>query len=235
MKNSIYKSWLAQLQWMEKSLEKKKARLTPLNIKPPVSIESVEQLEQKLEVTYPNDFKKTLTEFAGALHFDWCLDVEKEELPKGLNEVQYGGGRGYIWDFNELENAYSNYRCIMENLNEIDLEIYEELEENHEEIKHFWSDKIPFISVPNGDLIAFGEEGKGYPVFYLSHETYELNVFKLGDDFTDFINKWINIGCAGPEEWVLYPFSKRDENDKESQLQLRNSNIKKWKEWLNSE
>ncbi len=106
--------------------------------------------------------------------------------------MQYGGGRGYIWDFDELENAYSGYTCLIENLEEIDLEIYKELKEDYEKIKHFWCTKIPFLSILNGDLIAFGKKEKGYPVFYLSHETYEFNIFKLGDNFIDFMNKWTN-------------------------------------------
>ena len=57
---------------------------------------------------------------------------------------------------------------------------------------------------------------------------HEVHGRRLGLDFTDFMTRWSNLGCPGPEFYLLEPFHDR------RQRLLRDSGpvVERWKAWI---
>ena len=89
---------------------------------------------------------------------------------------------------------------------------------------HYY-DKIPFIEVPNGDLIVFDLKGH---VIYLSHDDGPLHGAKLADNFIEFISLWSNIGCVGTESEQFAVFY----DEVNQKLMDVDPKIDRWKQWL---
>ena len=92
-------------------------------------------------------------------------------------------------------------------------------------------DRLPFMEVGNGDLIAFDkrEGGRNCPVVYLSHDNDEgFHDRRLGVNFVDFMTRWTNLGCPGPDYGGMLPFYS-------NRLKLLNSEgrlVKRWRRGL---
>ncbi len=56
-----------------------------------------------------------------------------------------------------------------------------------------------------------------------------MHGYKLGRDFTDFIDRWSSLVCPGAEDWQMKPFvdSPTGEIDPDS------ANAQAWREWFN--
>jgi hypothetical protein len=235
MNNETWEEWLQNFNWiMEVSrnkhwnkfkwrplreMQKKKGwNIDDLEIVAPVKREEMEKLEKLTSQTFPEDFKTVLCEYASAVHLNWHMHEESVEEFKGIFG---GGGNGYLWDFELLEYIHEDYLSWL---------------------KDCWTDpndwyggvyynKVPFISVPNGDLIAFDKKivnGQS-EVIYLSHDEGQLHGHRLAKNFVEFISKWSNIGCVGTEEWQISPFY--DFENKE--IYSDGDAVRKWKNILN--
>lgn len=69
-----------------------------------------------------------------------------------------------------------------------------------------WLTSVPFIAVPNGDIIAFDirETADDPPIVYLDHEgAYHR---PLASSFETFLYQWERLCYAGPEIWMLGDF-----------------------------
>lgn len=117
------------------------------------------------------------------------------ELPDQLREVFCGE---CSWDLNRLIDVEETRQdwvkeCFPNEYNDYD---------------KIWHYKFGFMNVRNGDCIAFDMSNypDETPIIYLSHEDGEGHGVKLGKNFEDFIDKWTQIGCIGPEDWQLIPF-----------------------------
>lgn len=69
-----------------------------------------------------------------------------------------------------------------------------------------WRGKLAFQEAPTGDLLALDLEAPGSPVVYLSQEGGALHGAVLGASFTDFIDRWSQVGFAGPEDFQIERF-----------------------------
>jgi len=71
----------------------------------------------------------------------------------------------------------------------------------------WWAAAFPFLGVPNGDLIALdlGGEDSRPPVIYLNHEEPGGSI-RLAESLEVFLERWTQLGCVGPEIWVLRHF-----------------------------
>jgi hypothetical protein len=90
---------------------------------------------------------------------------------------------------------------------------------------------VPFIAVPNGDFIAFSKTivNGCSEVIYLSHDDGRLHGRRLAGTFVEFISRWSNIGCVGPEDWQLVPFYDFERG----QISFDSPSVLKWKSLLN--
>ena len=83
-----------------------------------------------------------------------------------------------------------------------------------------------FLADPFQYLAELRDAG---PVVYLSHEGDEdLHGRRLGLDFAEFMTRWSNLGCPGPEMWALEPFYDR----RERRLRDAGPAVDRWKEWV---
>ena len=217
MNKEIWNDWLARIEWILAIAKKRNWDYSELTIREPISKKAFEILEKELNLEYPADFKEILTNYSAGLLMDW--QIEGEETEDEFEEIFCGGGHGYLWNFATLRDHYKN----VHNWKEI---CFPNPEDDYDKV---WYNKIPFLDVPNGDVIAFGEKTeKGNQVVYLSHDGSEFHGQILGENFIDFINKWTQIGCVGTEDWQFEPFYNYDNKKLLDDLSV----LKKWKEWL---
>lgn len=218
MNQQIWQTWIKNINWILEISKKRSWDIENLEIKEPVRPEQIEKLEKELEIEYPVDFKKILTEYSSGLKLNWQIVGEE---PEGeFSEIFCGAGDGYLFDFKELGYCFDSYKGWIE-------DCFSNPDDEYDKI---WHNKIPFINVPNGDIIAFGEkEGDNFPVIYLSHEDGALHGCRLGIDFTDFLSRWTNLGCIGTEDWQFEPFYDFENKI----LNLTGEVIDRWKKWLN--
>ncbi len=217
MNKGIWDNWIERIEWILSIAQKRNWDYSELTIKKPVSENAFEILEKELNLEYPADFKEVLTKYSSGILMDW--QIEGEETEGEFRQIFCGGGRGYLWDFDFLREDYKNIQGWI-------TECFSNLEDDCDKI---WHNKIPFLHVPNGDVIAFGDKTeKGNQVVYLSHEGDGFHGQILGGNFIDFINKWTQLGCVGTEDWQFEPFY-----DYRKKTMLSDKTIlDKWIKWL---
>jgi hypothetical protein len=190
-------------------------------VKEVVHIDTVNALEHKLGIQYPADFKDILTKYSSGLLMGW--QVTDDDEPQGEFRNIFCGASGvsehkqnpFLWDFDKLEEVYKDYIGWI-------TDCYNDPTDSYG--KHYYN-KVPFISVLNGDLIAFDTNGQ---VVYLSHDDGPLHGEKLADNFIEFITLWSNLGCVGTESEQFAVFYDKD-NEK---LMSDGPKIDRWKKWL---
>lgn len=142
-----------------------------------------------------------------------------EEAEGDFREIFCGAGHGYLWDFDTLRNDYKNTQGRIS-------ECFSNPEDEYDRV---WHNKIPFLDVPNGDVIAFGKRTEsGNQVVYLSHEGDDFHGQILGDNFIDFINKWTQLGCVRTECWHFEPFYDYETK----KLLTDKTKLDSWNKWL---
>lgn len=76
--------------------------------------------------------------------------------------------------------------------------------------EQIWHDKLAIINVPNGDVIAIGNNPS--EVVYFSHEGDDMHGKILGESLWSFLDFYSRIGFAGSEDWQLEPFFDFERN-----------------------
>ncbi len=235
MNQDIWKEWLNNFKWITKvaetkgwnefkweplkEMESKGWNIYDLQIEKPTTKERINAMEQSTNQIFPNDFVEVMTKFSSAVRLNWHMNNDEIE---GFEEVFCGGGYGYLWDVELLVEIHKNYLGWLRDC----------WTDPNDSYGGIYYDKVPFISVPNGDLIVFNKEivnGKS-EVIYLSHDDGELHGKRLAKNFVEFISKWSNIGCVGTEEWQFSPFY----DFKNEELSSTSEQVVKWKEILNN-
>lgn len=217
MNKEIWNNWMNRIEWILSIAEKRNWDYSELTIKKPISENAFKILEKELNLEYPTDFKEVLTKYSSGLLMDW--QIEGEETEGEFWQIFRGPGRGYLWDFDTLRDDYKNIQGWI-------TICFSNPEDDYHKI---WYNKIPFLNVPNGDVIAFGDKTeKGNEVVYLSHEGDNFHGGVLGDNFIDFIDKWTQLGCIGTEAWQFDPFYNYETKKLLSDLTV----LEKWKKWL---
>ena len=218
--NNLCDGWLDKIQKFREKAQKKKWDVGPLSMAPPIEINNFYELENQHKIQYPDDFKEVLTSFCSELQFIWFKD-ESSKLPSTLSEIFSGGGDGIPWSFKELPTIIDSYKGWIDTC----------FPNPDDEYDKVWHNKAPFLGIDNGDIIAFDTPVDGISqVVYLSHDGDEFHGSVLGTSFIDFVSKWIDIGCVGPESWQLEPFY----NSKNKELDVNCSNSLEWKKVLSN-
>ena len=217
MNNETWNQWIDRIEWILGIAKKRNWDYSDLTIKKPISEKAFDILENELNIIYPEDFKETLTKYSSGILMNW--QIEGEETEGEFREIFCGAGRGYLWDFNTLRDDYKNIKSW----------ISECFPNPNDEYDKVWYNKVPFLDVPNGDVIAFGDKTEfGNQVIYLSHEGDDFHGQILGENFIDFMNKWTQLGCVGTEDWQFEPFY-----DYEKKAMLSDKTIlNRWIKWL---
>lgn len=235
MNNEIWQQWLANFKWIAEISEKcrwhtfKSIPVTELGkdkgwdvhqleVKPAVEMARIKDLEKATNQTYPDDFKLVMARYSSGVHLNWHMGDSKVA---GFDDVFCGCGYGYIWDFEVLEEVYKDYVGWITDC----------WTDPSDDYGGVYYDKVPFISVPNGDLIAFSKTivNGCSEVIYLSHDDGRLHGQRLARTFVEFISRWSNIGCVGPEDWQIVPFYDFERR----YISFDSPSVLKWKSLLN--
>lgn len=213
----LWNKWKSDWNWILTVAENRNWDYNDIEIKKIITEDQISKLEHEIKIKLPKDFKQVLKEYSSGIYLNWHMD---DDEIKGFEAIFCGGSDGILWDFDQLDQMYKNYEdwvksCFPNPDNEYD---------------KIWHNKIPFLGVGNGDIIAFDIiEGKSeYPVVFLSHDGSDFHGNRLAENFIEFITNWSNIGCVGTEDWILEIFY-----DFENQKLMTNSPvIDEWKQAL---
>lgn len=194
--------WMMSLHALHRKMQRVCGDDATLTIRGPATYLDVEKVEADIERCLPADLKVLFTSCAAKLDFWWSLSASarmglSEPLPEELEEVTFGH---LDLDLEAIPDRWVNWTAwedYFENPQE-----YEGAESAYE-----FDDLFPVFSLPNGDMIALvtRSDANGQ-VIYLSHEGGQFDQAVLADGFSQFMDTWLELGCPGPECWLLEPF-----------------------------
>lgn len=160
----------------------------------PATKEEVEELEKNLSQNIPTSLKYFLLNFSKELSFRAFLPDDCE-LPEELEEIFSACFTISLDEILDGEESRKNWvnSCFEDPDNEYD---------------KVWHNKLGFMTVENGDVIAFDllDDKEDKKVVYLSHDDGEGHGWVLGDNFASYLEKLILIGGCGSEECQMTPF-----------------------------
>ena len=195
------------------------AEVQPLRVLPPAKEEVLAMIERQVGLPIPESYRMILARYSACVDFRWQLP-DRTELPHEVRQIFAGG---LYWDDKQIVQTYEGYQGWLTNC----------FSNPDNEYDRVWHGKFPVLHVPNGDMIGIETAGehKG-AVVYLSHDGADLHGYRLGNDFEDFVDRYIALGCPGPEEWQLEPFLPNST----SGIQIDCPNARLWLSFvLNSE
>ncbi|MGC5325190.1 SMI1/KNR4 family protein [Brevibacillus sp. SYSU BS000544] len=188
-------------------------------VKPPATLEQIEDAENKLGVKLPPSFRTAMLEFSAGVEFSWRLPDDEDvsiPLPQDFRGIF---GSDCSWNLFELVEIDDNRKSWVQNVFPDPTDPYDCV----------WHNKLAFKDISNGDFLAFDlENGPDYSVVYLSHDDGEGHGYRLGNNFIDFMNRWTRIGCPGSEDWQMIPFV----TSSNSGIEPDGEKAKKWREWF---
>jgi hypothetical protein len=190
----MWNDWVTRWKKTSEAIKLLGGESDGVSIGKPVSEKQVVEIEAKLGYRLPESFRDVVLNFAGSVDFGWQLN-DCIELPEEFVGI-FGGE--CIWNINELieiDEARKDW-------------VRECFPDEEDEYDRIWHNKLAFMHIANGDMIAFDLENypESTPVVYLSHDGSDSHGYILGQDFKDFINRWTRIGCPGAEDWQMMPF-----------------------------
>jgi hypothetical protein len=92
-----------------------------------------------------------------------------------------------------------------------------------ENSKYISQNFIPFIKIPNGDLIAIDPDPKKQHIYYVAHDDDSV---KISNSLIEFLTEWEKCCYIGPESWDLEKYgglgpNKHLNGNTESAIRLR--------------
>lgn len=194
-------------------------------------------VEAQLNRPIPASFRSVLTGYSSHLELRWFLKRNtkprklrkkslsllkpQEKLPVWIEPPEQLKGifSGHCyWNLNDLIPLEKERQDWVENC-------FPNVDDPYDSV---WHNKLAFLPVGNGDMLAIDLLVQEGPVVYLSHEDGDLHGTVLGNDFSDFIDRWSLIGFVGAEDWQLENFLHSETNG----LDPYGENAKAWREWF---
>ncbi len=171
---------------------------TPLHCDDPATERAVREVERRIRQSLPPALRGVFTSFSQGFGFTWSLGEPLRGLTPPASTRVWGG-------FREIRlKALPGLVATVRDLNR---------ELNEHGAASAVTDALPFYAIGNGDFLALDNQGA---VIYLAYESVEHHGVLLGRDFVSFMDQWSQIGCIGPEIWMLEPFLGREGIDPES-------------------
>ncbi len=195
-----YKQVINKIDWL---LDIAKRKNWTITLKPfidkPATVAEIDSVEKQIGKTIPEDLRKLFL-FSRHLEFSYQFDETlSEEFSQNFSGDIY-------WNLNSLAEQCINFQEWIKA--SIDPEYNDR--EAIEIAKKLWQDKLPLMDVPNGDIIAIGNNPS--EILYFSHEGDTMHGKILGDNLWNFLDFYSRIGFAGSEDWQLEPFFDFDKN-----------------------
>lgn len=198
--NQTYSQVLSKIDWLIEIAKRKNWRITrgPF-IDRPATAEEIVTVERQIGTPIPDDLK-CLFLLTRHLEFSYQFDeILSEEFRSNFSGDIY-------WNLNTLANQFINFQewlkaSLDPKYNDPDaIAITEKI----------WHGKLALMDVPNGDIIAIGNNPS--EVIYFSHEGDDMHGKILGVNLWSFLDFYSRIGFAGSEDWQLEPFYDFDKN-----------------------
>jgi hypothetical protein len=196
----IYKQVLSKIDWL---LDIAKRKNWTITLKPfigkPATISEINNVEKQIGKTIPEDLKNLFL-FSRHVEFSYQFDETLSE------EFRQNFSGDIYWNLDTIVDQYANFQewiktSLDPKYNDLDA---------IEVTKKIWIDKLPIMDVPNGDIIAVGNNPS--EVIYFSHEGDNMHGKILGETLWTFLDFYSRIGFAGSEDWQLEPFYDFEKN-----------------------
>jgi hypothetical protein len=172
-------------------------------------------VEARMELHLPEAFRVVLEQLSAAVSLRWQLPIDRRP-PEPLRGIFSGGCE---WSLADLPLLEFQRRHWVE-------QVFPDPENPYDRV---WHEKLAFQAAPNGDLIALDLHVATFGrVVYLSHDDGGGHGYTLGQDFTEFIDKWTQLGCPGPEDWQMLPFVE----SATSGIDAYGANARLWRDWF---
>jgi hypothetical protein len=218
--------WITKLHALHRQIQPLCGQDAKLTINPPATYLDVERVEIEIGRSLPAELKELFTHCAAKIDFSWSLWSWSpgragllKPFPEELAEVTFGC---FDLDLKALPDCWVNWTAWEDCFENPDQ--YEGGESAYES-----DDLFPFLSLPNGDVIALVTRGDASgQVVYLSHEGGQFDEAILADSLARFMDTWLELGCPGPECWLLKPFY----DWQTERLVATNNSALRWKEIL---
>lgn len=193
MTTNIFENWAARWEQTISAVQKVvKTESWRLQINPPVTLSEIKTVEDSLGFKLPESFKEVLCNFSANVDFYWFL--REFSFPPPLDFISHGICSWAVDDLVSLEED----RLQWLSLSTGDDSPYEIIK-----------DKMCFLTVGNGDKLAIDlkKNSDGQVVYLACHfDDEQGHGYLLGENFIDFIDRWTQIGCIGPEIWETIEF-----------------------------
>lgn len=195
-----YKQVINNIDWL---LDIAKRKNWTITLKPfidrPATVAEIDSVEKQIGKTIPDALRKLFL-FSRHLEFRYQFNETLSE------EFRQNFSGDIYWNLNSLAEQYNNFKEWIKA--SIDSEYNDS--EAIEITEKIWQDKLPLMDVPNGDIIAIGNNPS--EIIYFSHEGDTMHGKILGDNLWNFLDFYSRIGFAGSEHWQLEPFYDFDKN-----------------------
>ncbi|OJW74714.1 SMI1/KNR4 family protein [Spirosoma sp. 48-14] len=195
-----YKQVINKIDWLMEIAKRKNWTIT---LKPfidrPATLTEIDSIEKQIGKTIPDDLRKLFL-FSRHLEFSYQFDETLSE------EFRQNFSGDIYWNLNSLAEQYSNFQEWIKASIDPEYNDREAIEITEKQ----WRDKLPFMDVPNGDVIAIGNNPS--EIIYFSHEGDSMHGKILGDNLWSFLDFYSRIGFAGSEDWQLEPFFDFEKN-----------------------
>ena len=186
-----------------------------LLIEPPASMQTLEAVEEELQVTLPEDFRYVVTHFSARVSFSYLIE---DQVPIDRLQGLYYGGTRDLWSLSRLSSLRKRL---------------------------FDWDAVPGIKPDNEPGLAcvypfLFEYGHNYIAFEITEGADQTHVFsinqdehytiyrkrRLADSFTEFMTVWSELGCPAPTYYWLEPFC-------DTQTEKLSSDRRHHSDWFN--
>ena len=154
------------------------------------------EVENKLGQPIPPSLRKTFMGFSNSIELIACMPEDfVNQLPRTLRGIGFADIKISI---SELVTAERSRKGWVEGC-------FNNVSDPYDKV---WHNKLGFITVDNGDVIAFDlcDPKEDKQVIYLSHDDGDAHGYVLGKNFGDFFTKYLLIGACGREWWGVLPF-----------------------------
>lgn len=183
-------------------------------VAPPATPSDVERVEGSLGHALPSALREVVLKYSAAVSVLWQIP-DGMDAPEEFNQIFAGECR---WDLHALPALVAEHKDWIANC-------FSNPEDDYHRV---WHAKLPILQVGNGDMIAIDPQEPGEPVVYLSHDDGEGHGYRLGDNFIDYVERLIRLGCPGAEDWQWLVFV----DGPSSGLLVDSPAAARWRQWL---
>lgn len=173
--------------------------LEEIIIFPPVDLKELDEVEQSIDFTFPDNLRELYLYGSQSLSFNWTAAIETYG-----EECKMGG-------INILspKMILNNYLEMIQMVEEAKLNS-EELEENPglKAMVTDWPNWIPVISFMNGDAFCINKKDNLSTVVFLEHDVMDggpyIHGLEVAANIYDFLVRWSQIGFVDVYDWSQY-------------------------------